>query len=352
MAGDVTDRRTPRHREERAVPLRVCHDATARGLDHGCLMARQVARPRITIFGPDSLLSVTVEARGRADELHVHAAGQGVWVARMAAELGAAPVLCSFLGGETGRTLLPLLQGLPGELRITPTAGSSGSYVVDSRAGERSVVATALRPAPQRHEIDDLVSATVAAALGSALLVLCNPYPAEGLPDELYETIATDVKAAGIPVLVDLSSPRVDRALPARPDLVKLNDWELAGYVRGPVDGPRMVEAARALRDAGAEAVVVTRAGDPILVLPGSGEPFEIVPPKLPHGFREGCGDTMMGAIAAAWAQGQPLRDALVLGAAAGSANFLRHGLGTGKRATVQELAGRIAVRPLVRTAA
>jgi 1-phosphofructokinase len=85
-------------------------------------------RPRIAIFAPDPLLSVTIEARGDADELHLHPAGQGVWVARMAAELGAMPVLCSLVGGETGATLLPLLDALPGAGRITHTAGSSGSY--------------------------------------------------------------------------------------------------------------------------------------------------------------------------------------------------------------------------------
>jgi 1-phosphofructokinase len=309
-------------------------------------------RPRVAIFAPDPLLSVTIEARGDADELHLHPAGQGVWVARMAAELGAMPVLCSLVGGETGATLLPLLDALPGAGRITHTAGSSGSYVVDRRGGERRVVATALRPAPQRHEIDDLVAETVATALGSTLLVMCNPYPAEGLPDEVYETIVADVKAAGIPVLVDLSSQRLDRTLSSRPDLVKLNDWELAGYVRGPVDGPLALEAARALQDAGARTVAVTRAEAPILVLPADGEPFEIVPPRLPRGFREGCGDTMMGAIAAAWARGLELHDALVLGAAAGSANFVRHRLGTGRRDAVEELATCVAFRSVVRTAA
>jgi 1-phosphofructokinase len=313
-----------------------------------CLMAAQTDRPRIAIFGPDPLLSVTIEARAGEDELHLHPAGQGVWVARMAAELGAAPVLCSFLGGETGRMLLPLLESLPGELRIVSTAGSSGSYVVDRRGGERRRVAAGLRPPPQRHEIDDLVSATVAAAVGSGLLVMCNPYPADGLPDDVYETVAADAKAAGIPVLVDVSSPRLDRTLPAHPDLVKLNDWELAGYVSGPVDGPRLLEAARAVREAGAAAVAVTRAEAPILVVPADGPPFEIVPPQLPSGFREGCGDTMMGAIAAAWARGLPLQEALVLGAAAGSVNFLRRGLGTGRRATVEELAARIEVRSVV----
>jgi 1-phosphofructokinase len=93
--------------------------------------------------------------------------------------------------------------------------------------------------------------------------------------------------------------------------------------------------------------VVLTRAEKPVLVLAANGEPFEIVPPAFPRGFREGCGDTMMGAISAAWARGRPLREALTLGVAAGCGNFLRHGLGTGRREAVEELAERVELRPL-----
>jgi 1-phosphofructokinase len=313
--------------------------------------ASELASPRVAIFGPDLLLSVTIEARGGEDDVHVHAAGQGVWVARMAAELGGWPILCCFYGGETGTALRPLVDALPGERRLVPTSGTTGSYVIDRRGGERQVLACALRQAPARHEVDDLVAATCAAASSSRVLVVCNPYPATGLHDEVYETIVANARAGGAQVVVDLSSPRLDHALVHGPELVKLNDWELAEYVRGPVDGPLALEAAKRLRDAGAQAVAVTRAGDPILVLAGDEDPFEIVPPRFPRGHREGCGDAMTGAIAAALARGASLRDALVLGAAAGSGNFLRHGLGTGRRAVVEELAGVIEVRPLSTTA-
>ena len=304
-------------------------------------------QPRVAVFGPDPLLSVAIESRGDGEDVHLHAAGQGVWVARMVAELGAWPILCCLLGGETGAVLRPLLDALPGERRVSGTAGSTGSYVVDCRSGGRELVATALRPAPQRHEVDDLVAATCAAAFGSALLVICNPFPPDGLPDAVYDTIAADVRAAGVPMMVDLSSPRLEHTLAYGPELVKLNDWELAQYVSGPVDGHRALDAARRIVEAGAANVAVTRGEAPILVVPSAGEPFEIVPPRLPRGHREGCGDAMMGAIAAGWTRGMSLRDALVLGAAAGSGNFLRHGLGTGKRAAVEELTQRIAIRPL-----
>ena len=306
--------------------------------------------PPVVVFGPDPLLSVTIERAGAAEQVHVHAAGQGVWVARMAGELGARPILCGFLGGETGDALAPLLEALPGERRLVRTAGFSGSYVIDRRNGERHVVAAAARPAPHRHEVDDLLAVTCAAAMDSAVLVVCNSFPPEGFPEEAYETIVADVRAAGVPVIVDLSSPCLERALACGPDLVKLNDWELAEYVRGPVDGPRALDAARRLQAAGARAVAVTRAEAPILVLPEDGDPFEVVPQPLPRGHHEGCGDAMMGAVAAGWARGLPLRDALILGAAAGSANFLRQGLGTGSRAVVEQLARHVTVRPVAIT--
>jgi 1-phosphofructokinase len=306
-----------------------------------------VQRPRVTIFGPDPLLSIVIESCGEADDVHIHAAGQGVWVSKMVAELGAWPVLCCLAGGETGATLRPLLESLPGDDRIVRTTGASGSYVTDRRGPERVLLAMARRPPPHRHELDDLVAATCAAALNGAVLVMCNPYPGEGLPEEAYETVVSAACAGGVPVITDLSTPRLDRALRAGVDLVKLNDWELAEYVCGPVDGPLALAAAQRLLEAGAGTVAVTRAEAPIMVVPRDGEPFEIVPPAFPHGFHEGCGDAMTGAIAAAWARGLPLREALVLGVAAGSGNFLRHGLGSGKREVVEELVGRVVVRPL-----
>ena len=55
--------------------------------------------PRVAIFAPHPLLTVTLEREGpERDKVHFHAGGQGVWVARMAASLGAEPVLCGFQG--------------------------------------------------------------------------------------------------------------------------------------------------------------------------------------------------------------------------------------------------------------
>ena len=303
--------------------------------------------PRVAVFAPNPLLGITIERRGDCDDVHLHPAGQGVWLARMAGELGATPVLCGFRGGETGTLLEPLLDALPGELRLVHTATASGCYVVDRRAGEREPVAQALSEPVSRHELDELFAATVSVALGSSVLAVCNSYPADTIPLATYGDLVADVRSGGVPVIVDLSTPRLDSALAGKPDLVKLNDWELAQYVRGPIGEPRELRAAvDRLRAAGAAAVLVTRAGEPAFFLGDSGA-LEIAPPRFTRGTREGCGDSMMGGIAAALALGKDLREALVQGTAAGAANFLRHGLGTGSRASIAELESSVRIRPV-----
>ena len=302
------------------------------------------ARPLVAIFAPQPLLTVAVEMRGEQDDVHMHVGGQGIWVARMAGELGAHPIVCSFLGGETGEVIEHLLQELPGELRLTRTEGTSGSYVVDRRGDDRRLIAHQVAPPPSRHELDDLFSATCAAALEAEVLVVCNPYPGDLLPLEVFANLVSDAGANGTRVIVDLSTPRLDRALEGAPDLVKINDWELAEYVYGPVSEPHeMRAAAERLHTAGAQTVVITRAGDPAFVL-HEGRELELVPPKFDRGAREGCGDSMTGGVAAGLALGMEMTDALVLGAAAGAANFLRHGLGTGSADVVRDLVRSVRV--------
>jgi 1-phosphofructokinase len=304
---------------------------------------------KVAILGPHPMLSVTIEALTAegGDDIHVHAAGQGVWVARMAAELGAEATLCGFIGGESGAVLRPLLEALPIELRLVETGAASGTYIHDRRSGERVPVAQSASLPPSRHEIDDLFSIACAAALDADVLALCGPYPAEALPLELYGNLVADVRENGTPVVVDLSPPRLDSALEGKPDLVKINDWELAGYVQGPVDtAERMRAATERLLEAGAAAAIVTRAEQPALVLRGE-DAWELVPPRFERGAREGCGDSMMGGLAAAMASNLEWEQTLRIGAAAGAANFLRHGLGSAASAVVEDLARRIELRRL-----
>jgi len=304
---------------------------------------------KVAVFGPHPMLSITVEALTSegGDDIHLHAAGQGVWVARMAAELGAEPVLCGFIGGETGSVLRPLLEQMSVDLRLVETGEASGCYLHDRRSGEREPLAQSASLPPSRHEVDELFSSAVAAAIDSDVLALCGPYPGEALPIEIYGSLVADAKGNGTPAVVDLSPPRLDSALEGGPALVKINDWELARYVEGPVDTTERTRAAlQKMLDAGAGAAIVTRAGEPAMVLRGE-QAWELIPPRFEHGSREGCGDSMMGALAACMAAGMEWEETLRTAAAAGAANFLRRGLGSGSREVIEDLTTKVELRRL-----
>jgi len=307
------------------------------------------AQPRVAVFGPHPLLTVTLELEGsERQSIHFHAGGQGVWVAGMAACLGAKVVLCGFLGGESGELLLGLLEHVTrgGQLCLTQTASASGCYVTDRRSGSREVLAMKLSDPPSRHEVDELFSQTCSQALACGWLVVTNPMPAESLPLEIYGDLVTDARAGGCRTLVDLSSPRLDSALRGEPDVVKINDWELAEFVRGAVSTPELMQAgAQRLHDAGARSVIVTRGELPALVL-HEGRFTQLTPPLFERGFREGCGDSMMGALTAAWARGESFERALKLGAAGGAANFLRRGIAGASREVVEQLAEQVVLEP------
>jgi 1-phosphofructokinase len=298
----------------------------------------------VAIFAPNPVLTVELELEGdERQSIHFHAGGQGVWVADMALCMGAEPVLCGLLGGEPGDLLQPLIERASGpRARLVHSASASGCYVNDRRSGERELLAMSLSDPPSRHELDELFSLACSEALACGWLVVTNPLPGESLPLEVYRDLVADTRAGGCRTLVDLSSPRLDSALASEPDLVKINDWELAEFVSGPVSTPELLLAsARRLREHGARSVIVTRGEQPALVLHDD-HVWRLTPPRFERGFREGCGDSMMGGLAASWARGESFERALVLGAAAGAANFLRRGVGHASREVVEQLADAV----------
>ena len=61
-------------------------------------------KPSVVVFSPSPLLTITIE-NGVAGppEIHLHAGGQGFWVARMVAGIGVPVALCGPFGDDTGR---------------------------------------------------------------------------------------------------------------------------------------------------------------------------------------------------------------------------------------------------------
>ncbi|MEF3402116.1 PfkB family carbohydrate kinase [Agromyces sp. CCNWLW203] len=300
--------------------------------------------PRVLIFAPSPLLTVTVEGDASGTDLHVHAGGQGVWQSRMLQTLGAEVAICGVLTGESGRVVRHLLEDDDLTVHAVHREGRGGAYVHDRRSGERVEIVEIAGDPLSRHELDELYTLTIREAMTADLVLLSGPVGDEVLPDDVYRRLASDLTAAGRTVVVDLAGGRLAAALDGGVRLAKVSDAELeeADASAGTsVDG--LIAAASRLRDAGARSVVVTRAGHPAILVDGD-EVSTVQAPVMEAVDPTGAGDSFTAALAASLAAGDSLHEAVALAAAAGALNVTRHGLGTGDGEAIRRLSTQVEI--------
>jgi 1-phosphofructokinase len=306
-------------------------------------MTQPARADALVVFAPSPVLGVTVEPR----ELHLHAAGQGFWVARMAAELGAAVTLCCPLGGETGAVLAPLIRDAGVSLQAVRTTEANGAYVHDEHDGRRTVLRRVASAPLRRHETDDLYDITLTAALEAGVLLLTGPRDPDLVQADLYRRLATDVARAGGTVLADLTGPALAGALRGGVSLLRISDEEAVderfARTRRVAD---LFNALRAGREAGAADVVISRGPKGAIALLGD-DVLRLSAPRFAAAEPRGTGDSMFAGIGVGVASGEGRLAGLRLGMAAGALNATRHGLGSGHHEQVAGLVQRVVVQAL-----
>jgi 1-phosphofructokinase len=303
---------------------------------------------RIAVFAPSPLLTVTIEPGADREEVHLHAGGQGFWVARLAARLRAEVVLCCALGGESGGVLRGLIESEPLTLRAATAPTANGVYIHDRRTGNRvEVVRVDSEPLP-RHTADELYGIALGAGLDADLTLITGCDPENVIEADLYRRLAGDLRVNGKLAIADLTGSPLSAALAGGIELLKISEEELIRDGHAASDAlEELVGAARRLHEAGARNVVVSRAAAPAVLIGASADyaQFELAGPVFEALDERGTGDSMFAAAGVGLARGMSVPDALRLGAAAGALNATRRGLGTGTRQEIERLAAHVAVR-------
>ena len=316
------------------------------------LRAAAATGPSLVVFAPSPLLTVTVEAAGTSrQEIHLHAGGQGFWVARMAALLGGRVSLCSALGGESGAVLRALIARENVELLSVKCASANGVYIHARRGGVREELARTECEGLSRHEADELYGLVLSAALDVGVALLTGVDPPSLIESEIYRRLAGDLRGNGVHVIADLAGPPLKAALAGGIDLLKISEEELLGQkLARSARVEDLLDALEGLHRAGARTVLISRAKEPALVLDGArGRYLELTGPRVETLEPRGTGDSMFAALAASLAAGDELDVALRMATAAGCLNATRHGLGTGTRQQIERLSPHIEIRELPR---
>ncbi|TDC01447.1 1-phosphofructokinase family hexose kinase [Nonomuraea longispora] len=262
-----------------------------------------------------ALPSVDWDGVNRVTAVHRRAGGKGVNVARVLAALGHEVLVTGLAGGPTGQAVEGDLRaaGLPGAL--TPIAADSRTTlaVTDGGAG-RTALFNEPGPEVAPGELASFVRHYEQLVAAADAVVLSGSLP-RGVPLDTYAALASIAADQGVPAIVDADGEPLRHAPAGRPSVVKPNAEELARAVPGGAPA----EGARALRERGAGAVVVSMGAEGLLAVTGEGT-FRARMPYTVGGNPTGAGDALVAGLALGLVERAPWHDRLRRAAALGAA--------------------------------
>lgn len=150
----------------------------------------------------------------------------------------------------------------------------------------------------------------------------------KGLGTDTYQALVRLAREAGKKVILDTSGELLRKGIEAKPTMVKPNIDEIRMLTGSHCDSQEeLIHAAKKIREAGVEVVVVSLGGDGAIMACENGI-FRSVVPKIDAVNTVGCGDSMIAGFATGFELGLPLEDTLKRAAAMSAAAALREETG------------------------
>ncbi|MFJ3204050.1 1-phosphofructokinase [Streptomyces sp. NPDC086989] len=210
----------------------------------------------------------------RASHDRLDPGGKGVNVSRALTAAGHRTSAVLPLGGLSGQLLADLLRHQGIDVAAVAISGDTRINVSIAELGGSLTKINAVGPELSAAESAALLALVRDAqktgqGTGSDVqwLACCGSLP-RGLAPEWYAEVVAQVHSGGARIALDTSGPALLAALSARPDVVKPNREELAEAVGRPVRTVGdAVDAARELRERGAQQVLASLGADGMLLV-------------------------------------------------------------------------------------
>ena len=276
----------------------------------------------------------------RPDRVVAVPGGKGLNAARAAAALGGSVVAIALSGGHAGAWIEERLAELGVARRTIRVDGETRTCisVLDRSTGHLTEFYEPGPPISASAFADLEAAVDEELATGSVGVLAMSGSLPSGAPLDGYGRLVKAARNRGITSIVDSHGEALEAALDARPTVVKVNAGE-AAEVTGTEVGDRSsaIDAAEALRRAGAAGVVVTLGRDGAVVCDDRGR-WGLVAASASGTYPVGSGDAFLGGLTVALAAGDELVAAATLGMAAAIANADLPGAGILDVATVDRL--------------
>lgn len=267
------------------------------------------------------LPSLQPGAINRCDELRSHAAGKGLNVAQVLADLGHSLSVSGFLGRANAAPFERLMQArgfhdlfvrVPGETRSNIKLAEADGRITDLNGPGPQVEAEHLQRLEE--ELQPLLA-------GHDAVVVAGSLP-RGVTTQWFASLLRRIKASGIPLVVDSSGAALHAALGVVPWLIKPNEEELREAC-----GNDLPAAITRLRGQGIEHVLLSRGADGV-EWHGPGIALRAVPPRVEVASTVGAGDSLLAASLHGLLQGWPAERTLRLATAVAAQAVTQIGFG------------------------
>lgn len=257
----------------------------------------------------------------RSQALLSHAAGKGLNVAQVLADLGHSLTVSGFLGEDNQQAFNALFARrgfadafirVPGETRSNIKLAEDDGRVTDING-----------PGPHVNDLAQhaLLDKLDHIAASHDAVVVAGSLP-RGVSAQWLRELVLRLKALGCKVILDTSGEALKEGLRAGPWLVKPNAEELSEALGHPVSSvASQVAAATELQTLGISHVVISLGADGVNWFSRGTQPLQALPPKVRVASTVGAGDSLLAGMVHGLISGhspeQTLRSATAIAAMA-----------------------------------
>lgn len=282
----------------------------------------------------------------RSESLQVHAAGKGLNVAQVLADLGHQLTVTGFLGESNPQAFEQLFAARGFTDEFVRVAGETRSNLKLAETDGRVTDINGPGLAVSEAQCDELLARLQRLAPAHDLVVVAGSLP-RGIDSQWFVQLLNSLKALGVRVALDTSGVALRDGLATRPWLIKPNEEELA-EARG-VDltgSSALLAEARRLQGEGIEHVVVSQGADGVSWF-SPGAALHAQPPKVQVISTVGAGDSLLAGMLHGLLVGWPAERTLAHATAIAAQAVGQVGFGITDTAQLAELQAAVRLQPL-----
>ncbi len=282
----------------------------------------------------------------RSDSLQVHAAGKGLNVAQVLADLGHQLTVTGFLGEGNPQAFEQLFaaRGFADEFVRVPGETRSNIKLAEASGQVTDVNGPGLQVNDAQRE--ELLARLERLVPGHDLVVVAGSLP-RGIEVAWFVDLLQQLKGLGVRVALDTSGAALREGLAAKPWLIKPNEEELAEARGCRLPGPQaLAREAWRLQVEGVEHVVISQGAEGVSWFLPSGA-LHARPPKVQVVSTVGAGDSLLAGMLHGLLEGWPAERTLAHATAVAAQAVGQVGFGITDRAQLAELENATRLEPL-----